>query len=192
MKISRNDGTSLADYLLNGVEVSGITRDGENRMWIGTLGSGVVVTSSDGKTVYQEFNSGNSELPADNIYSIAYNPTSESMVISTDKGICEFFIGSSSQSGNADNGVRAYPNPVAPDYYGWITIDGLPDNSLVKIVDAKGNLVRVLGRAQGGSIQWDANNLHYRRVQTGVYYILASPGSESGGESRVGKILLMN
>lgn len=192
VKISRNDGTSLADYLLNGVEVSGITRDGENRMWIGTLGSGVVVTSSDGKTVYQEFNSGNSELPADNIYSIAYNPTSESMVISTDKGICEFFIGSSSQSGNADNGVRAYPNPVAPDYYGWITIDGLPDNSLVKIVDAKGNLVRELGRAQGGSIQWDANNLHYRRVQTGVYYILASPGSESGGESRVGKILVMN
>lgn len=192
VKVSRNDGTSLADYLLNGVEVSGIARDNENRMWIATIGSGVVVTSSDGKTVYQEFNPQNSDIPSATVYDIAFNPSSGSMVMSTDKGICEFTIGSSSQTGAEGNGVRAYPNPVAPDYYGWITIDGLPDNALVKIVDAKGNLVRELGRAQGGSVQWDANNLHYKRVQTGVYYILASPGGESGGESRVGKLLVMN
>lgn len=192
VKVSRNDGTSLADYLLNGVEVSGIAHDSEGRMWIATQGAGIVVTSADGRTIYQEFKAQNSGLPSNNLYEIAYNTPSNSMLIATDKGICEFFIGGSSQSGTATEGVRAYPNPVAPDYYGWITIDGLPDNSLVKIVDVKGNLVRELGRASGGSIQWDANNLHYKRVQTGVYYILASPGSSEGGETRVGKIMVMN
>ena len=29
--------------------------------------------------------------------------------------------------------VYAYPNPVRPDYTGWITIKGLMDNSLVKL-----------------------------------------------------------
>lgn len=192
VKVSRNDGTSLADYLLNGVEIAGIAHDSEGRKWIASVGAGVVVTSSDGKTVYQEFTAENSELPSNNLYSIVYNPSAGSMLMSTDKGLCEFFIGGSTQGVSDTDAVRAYPNPVAPDYYGWITIDGLPDNSLVKIVDVKGNLVRELGRASGGSVQWDANNLHYDRVKTGVYYILASPGSDGGGETRVGKIMVMN
>lgn len=52
--------------------------------------------------------------------------------------------------------------------------------------------MRELGRAEGGSIQWDLNNLQFKRVQTGVYYILASPAGDSGNESRVGKVLVMN
>ncbi|MDE6011110.1 MAG: T9SS type A sorting domain-containing protein [Muribaculaceae bacterium] len=192
VKVSRNDGTSLADYLLNGVEITGIEHDAEGRMWIATSGAGVVVTSGDGKRIYQEFTSETSDLPSNIVYNVAYNPSTRSMMFSTAKGLCEFFIGGT-DSGAQDAGeVRAYPNPVAPDYYGWVTIDGLPDNSLVKIVDTKGHLVRELGRAEGGSIQWDVNNLHYRRVQTGVYYILVSPGTDAGGESRVGKILVMN
>lgn len=192
VKVSRNDGTSLADYLLNGVEIAGIAHDAEGRKWIASQGAGVVVTSPDARTVYQEFTVENSELPSNYINTIAYNPSTGSMLMSTDKGICEFFIGGSSNSPAASDNVRAYPNPVTPDYYGWITIDGLPDNALVKIVDVKGNLVRELGRASGGSVQWDANNLHYQRVKTGIYYILASPGSDAGGESRVGKIMVMN
>lgn len=192
VKVSRNDGTSLADYLLNGVEVSSIAHDAEGRKWIATQGAGIVVTSSDGKRIYQEFTAENSELPSNLIYCIEYVPATRSMMISTSKGLCEFFIGGASSSSEDSDEVRAYPNPVAPDYYGWVTIDGVPDNSLVKIVDAKGHLVRELGRAEGGSIQWDVNNLHYRRVQTGVYYILCSPGADAGGETRVGKILVMN
>lgn len=191
IKVARNDGTSLADYLLNGVGVNSIIADPEGRKWFGSAGAGIVVTSSDGKTVLGEFTTANSEIPSDNVYSLCYNPSSRSMMVSTDKGLAELFLGGAPGASDGEQRVRAYPNPVAPDYYGWVTIDGLPDNSLVKIVDAQGNLVRELGRAEAGSIQWDVNNLYNRRVNTGVYYILSSPASGSG-DSNVAKILIMN
>ncbi|MBD5268753.1 MAG: hypothetical protein HDS45_04045 [Bacteroides sp.] len=191
VKISRNDGTSFADYLLSGVAVNSITADASSRKWFGTQGAGIVVTSADGRTVLAEFTAENSDLLSDNIYQLQYVPQTNSVVISTDKGICEFFIGGGANSRGEENQVRAYPNPVAPDYYGWVTIDGLPDNSMVKIVDASGALVKELGKAEAGSIQWDVNNLHFKRVQTGVYYVLSSPASGTG-ESNVAKILVMN
>ncbi len=192
VKVARNDGTSLADYLLNGVSVNAMASDAEGRKWLATAGAGIVVVSSDAKKVYGEFTLENSDLPSNTVYDIAYNPGTHSMLISTDKGLAEFFIGGSADGNTDTDKVRAYPNPVAPDYYGWVTIDGVPDNALIKIVDAQGNLVRELGRAEGGSIQWDVNNLNYKRVRTGVYYILASSTSEGSGETRVGKVLVMN
>ena len=151
-----------------------------------------MVTSADGRRIYDEFSAENSGLPSNTVYYLEYNPGAKSIMMSTANGLAEFAIGSSGEeAGDADR-VRAYPNPVAPDYYGWVTIDGLPDDALVKIVDSKGTIVRELGRAEAGSAQWDINNLNYKRVQTGVYYIMASSASEGGKEVRVGKILVMN
>lgn len=191
VKVARNDGTELADYLLSGVGVNSIAVDASGRKWLGTIGAGIVVTTSDCRTILMEFTQANSDLLSDNIFFLEYNPSSNSMMISTDKGLCEFYIGGSANNPNVENQVRAFPNPVAPDFYGWVTIDGLPDNSLVKIVDSQGSLVRELGIAEAGSIQWDVNNLHHSRVPTGVYYVLSSSAS-GGKESSVAKILVMN
>lgn len=191
VKVARNDGTSLADYLLSGVGVNGMTEDASGRKWLGTIGAGVVVTSADCKTIIAEFTAANSGLLSDNIYTIQYIPETNSVMIATDRGVCEFFIGGSAERPALENEVRAYPNPVAPDYYGWVTIDGLPDNALVKIVDAQGSLVRELGRAESGVAQWDVYNMHHQRVKTGVYYVLSS-SSTGGNESNVAKILVMN
>ena len=191
VKVARNDGTSLADYLLSGVGVNGLTVDNSGRKWLGTIGAGIVVTSSDCKNIIAEFTAANSGLLSDNIYTLQYIPATNSVMISTDRGLCEFFIGGSASRPAQEDEVRAYPNPVTPDYYGWVTIDGLPDNALVKIVDAQGNLVRELGKAEAGSIQWDVYNMHHQRVKTGVYYVLSS-SSTGGSESNVTKILVMN
>lgn len=191
VKVARNDGTSLADYLLNGIGVNSIIIDPQGRKWFGTTGAGIVITSADGKTVYDELTTANSGLPSNIVYKICYNPDSNSMMISTEQGLCEFLLGATSAEGESTDKIRAFPNPVAPDYHGWVTIDGLPDNSLVKITDAYGNIVRELGVAESGSIQWDVLNMDYRRVNTGVYYVYASPASGSGS-SKVAKILVMN
>ncbi len=191
IKVSRNDGTSLADYLLNEVYVYGIMDDGQGRKWFSTNGAGLVVTTSDGRKVLGEFTRENSYLPDNMVYSSAYNPATRSVLISTDKGLAEFFPSGGASSGEEDS-VRAYPNPVAPDYYGFVTIDNLPDNALVKIVDAQGGIVCDLGIVDSGSVQWDVTGMDHRRVKTGVYYIMVSGSSSESSFGSVGKILVMN
>lgn len=126
VKIARNDGTSLADYLLNGVRPNAMIADASGRKWIGTQGAGIVVTSSDCKTIIDEFTAANSDLPSDVIYCLAYNPENSSIMVSTDKGICEFFMGGDPDNAPEADAVKAYPNPVTPDYYGWVNIEGSP------------------------------------------------------------------
>ena len=112
-------------------------------------------------------------------------------MISTAKGLCEFFPSGEGDGSDFDN-LRIFPNPVRPEYFGWVTIDGLTEGALVKITDAHGNTVRELGRVEGGTIQWDAANLNGKRVPSGVYYILASGGESDSGLARVGKVLVVN
>ena len=72
-----------------------------------------------------------------------------------------------------------------------MTIDGLEEDTLVKITSASGQLIRELGRAEGGTIQWDIMDMNHRRVPSGIYYILTSPASGSG-PSGVTKIMVMS
>lgn len=88
--------------------------------------------------------------------------------------------------------VRAYPNPVRPDYFGYVTIDGLGEDALVKICDAAGNLVKELGPAQGGEVKWDITNHSNVRVKTGVYFVLASSGAGDTNLANVTKVMVVN
>ncbi len=191
IKVSRNDGTSLADYLLSGISVNHIAIDGKGRKWFSLPSGGIVVTSADGKTILEEISSDNSMLPSDIVYATCYNPERNSMMIGTSAGICEYFL-SSAGGNSSESDVKIYPNPVRPDYYGWVTIEGLEDDALVKIADAAGNIVCELGPASGGRLQWDAAGRDRNRVASGVYYILASSGKDGGNYSAVGKVLVMN
>lgn len=190
IKVSRNDGTNLADYLLNEVPVNGIISDPNGRKWFITNGAGVVCTSSDGREIIAEYNTTNSGLPDDYVYGIAYDPSTSSMMISTREGITQFFLSSGVSSGSND--VKAYPNPVRPDYFGYVTIEGIPSGSLVKITDSAGNVVKELGKAGSSDLNWDVTNKQFKRVASGVYYILASGSDDSSGYSSVGKILVVN
>ncbi|MDE5968190.1 MAG: hypothetical protein K2G64_03700, partial [Muribaculaceae bacterium] len=87
--------------------------------------------------------------------------------------------------------VYAYPNPVRPDYYGWIVVKNLMDNSVVKIADAAGNVI-FNGVSEGGMISWDGCDLTGQRVKTGVYYVFASKSGESQSAKAVTKILVVN
>lgn len=190
IKVPRNDGTNLADFLLNETRVNHISTDASGRKWFSTTGAGLVCTSSDGRTIMSEYTTANSDILDDNVYCTAYNARNNSMMVSTASGLCELFLSGSSFSGDDMSDVRVYPNPVRPDYYGYVTIDGLVENALVKIADAHGNIVKELGRAQSGSIQWDTTNLNARKVNSGVYHVLMS-GPENSATSAVAKVLIV-
>ncbi|MDE5807868.1 MAG: T9SS type A sorting domain-containing protein, partial [Muribaculaceae bacterium] len=191
VKVARNDGTSLADYLLDGAMVNKIAVDGQGRKWFATNGGGITCTSSSGSEVVNVYTAENSLLPSDYVYGLCYNPANNSMMISTDSGLAELYL--SGVAGGSDEGSAiAYPNPVRPDYFGYVNIEGLEDGSLVKITDSGGNLIKELGFAEGGSIKWDVTNLNNKRVRSGVYYVLASGSADSSGFAAATKILVVN
>ena len=192
IKVARNDGTNLADYLLNEINVHSMSEDGEGRKWFSTS-NGLVCTSSDGRTILAEFTTDNSYLPSNEVFATCYNPDNNSMLVATNGGLVEMFpSGSGGSSNGTGSEIRPFPNPVEPDFYGWVRIDNIADGSLVKITDSKGGLVKELGPARGGSVEWDVSGMNNRRVATGVYYIMVSPGSSGDGKAQIAKILVLN
>lgn len=192
IKVARNDGTQLADYLLDGVAVNAITADKSGKKWFGTMGGGVVVTNGAGTEILKNYTTKNSSLPSDDIYAICYSPSSNSMMISTGEGLAEVFLSSTAVDESGDDSIVIYPNPVRPDFYGEVTVSGLADNALVKIVDNAGSLVRELGLAAGGEIRWNITDMRSKRVRSGVYYVLASAGPNGESWTNKGKILVIN
>ena len=63
-------------------------------------------------------------------------------------------------------------------------------NSLVKIADASGNVVRQL-KSTGGTATWNGRDDSGERVKSGVYYIMGSSSDSSTGKGGVCKLLIM-
>lgn len=189
-KVPRNDGSNLADYLLNNIDITCMAVDGGNRKWFGTGGNGVYLISADLNTQVHHFLSSNSGLVSDNIESLAIDPKTGEVFIGTDKGLCSYLSDASEPSQTMDKETTyAYPNPVRPDYRGTITVTGLSYNADVKIVTAAGTLVAE-GRSQGGTFTWDGNDLDGKRVASGVYMVEAA--TEDGSKGVVCKIAVIN
>lgn len=190
IKVARNDGTNLADYLLDGVDIRAIASDGNGNKWFATLGAGLVQTSSDGTHVMRQLTHENSYLPSNDVFMTLYNPANNSMMVGTMEGLAEYFVPGSSSGQGFDN-VKVYPNPVRPDYVGYITIEGLMDNTLVKITDSEGNIVKELGSPYSGVARWDGTNIYGAKVNSGVYFVFTSRSGENASETNVAKILVV-
>lgn len=179
LKQPRNDGSGFADYLLNSVVVSDFAIDDAGRIWVATEGDGISVLQSDLRDIVATYNTDNSRLPTNYVSAIELDPHNNIVYFGTSYGLGAF---ASDQSPAMEdfNTVRAYPNPVRPDYYGVITIDSLMNDSLVKITDAQGNVIYT-GESIGGMMTWDGTNFNGRRVPSGVYYVMASQDGQSDG-----------
>ncbi len=160
-------------YFLDGEDVICIAVDGQNRKWLGTANQGVVLVSEDGTELLAQFDATNSLLPSSYIYSITYLPNSNSIMVVTDQGIAQYYYEAPSGVETYDN-VLAYPNPVTPDFTGYVTISGLVKDSYVTITDRKGNTVAQL-QASGTTVHWDACDADGSRLETGVYNVFAGP-----------------
>ena len=187
IKIPRNDGTNLADYLLNGEQVNAIAVDGSNRKWIGTESSGLYLMSEDGVETVEHFTTDNSPLLSDKILYISINPATGMVWVGTEVGLMSY------QSDASDpmpdySAAYAYPNPVREDYQGVITITGLMDETIVHILDSGGNLVCET-HSNGGIAVWDGRNGVGKHVASGVYTALCN--TADGKNHTMVKIMIM-
>ena len=189
VKVPRNDGTNLADYLLSGIDVTCMAIDGGGRKWFGTKANGVYLISADNMTQVKHITSSNSLLLSDNILSIAINNTTGEVFFGTDKGLCSYMSDATTPSDrpSGDN-TYAYPNPVRPGYTGPITIVGLSMNADVKIVTTNGVLVAA-GISNGGSFIWDGKDKSGKPVASGVYMVESA--DEDGNNSVVCKVAIV-
>lgn len=188
IKIPRNDGTNLADYLLGTERVNAIAVDGANRKWIGTQDAGLYLVSSDGTQILQNFTTNNSPLLSNTILSLALNNETGELFIGTDQGLISYMADATQATATYSN-VYAYPNPVRPDFQGVITITGLVANSQVKITDANGHVVYVT-TSNGGIATWNGNKANGSRVSSGVYLVFCV--SADGTQQVVTKILIIH
>jgi hypothetical protein len=187
IKIPRNDGSGLADYLLGTETVTTIAIDGANRKWFGTISSGAYLMSDDGKEELIHFTSSNSPLLSDNLVKIAVNGVTGEIWFGTSEGIVSFR--GDATTGNTDySGVYAFPNPVREDFEGVVTITGLVENSSVKITDVSGNLVYET-TSLGGQVTWDLRNYRSQRIATGVYLVFCT--NDDRTLARVIKVLVI-
>jgi len=187
IKVPRNDGSNLVDYLLGEERISAIAVDGANRKWIGTETSGLYLVSEDGLKTYQTFNVDNSPLPSNSITSLAISPITGEVFIGTAKGIVSYKA-KATEGSESFSKVYAYPNPVREDFNGDITITGLMENSIVKITSVSGKLVYET-TSLGGKAYWNGRNFNGQSVKTGVYLVYMS--TEDGAQSAVTKILIV-
>ncbi len=189
VKISRNDGTNLADYLLSKVPVKCIAIDGGNRKWVGTTANGVYLISADGQEIIEHFTTSNSPLLSDGINDIKINGETGEVYFATRSGLCSYRGDATDASENMDNSsLKVYPNPVRPEYTGEVHITGLMFNSNVKIVNAAGKLVYE-GTSIGGEFSWNCCYKSGKRCGSGIYYALCT--DEEGNKGAAAKILVI-
>jgi len=187
IKIPRNDGTGLADYLLGTETVTTIAVDGANRKWFGTMSSGAYLMSEDSKKELLHFNSTNSPLLSDDMVKISVNGLTGDVWFGTSEGIVSF-RGDATTGKDDYSGMYVFPNPVREDYEGLVTVTGLVEGSTVKITDISGNLVYETS-SLGGQVTWDLRNYRAARVATGVYLVFCS--NEDGSLAEVTKLLVI-
>lgn len=189
VKINRNDGSGLADYLLNDVSISCVAIDAANRKWVGTQTNGVFLISADGQEMIHHFTTDNSPLLSDNVQCIAAHPETGEVVFGTDKGLCSYISDATTPEEELKkSNVTVFPNPVTPDYNGPIAIRGLVSDTEVKIISTGGQLVWN-GTSAGGTCLWNGLANNGRRVASGIYHVVAN--TPEGGKAIITRIVVV-
>lgn len=160
-------------YLCEGSNVYDIGVDRADNKWLAT-DDGVFYTSPDGSEIYYHFTTANSDLPDNMVYSIECDTVNDRVYIYTGSGFAEYVPQGDAPTLDFNN-VVAIPNPVEPDYTGYVKIDHLMDNSFVTITNREGTVVAQLGPVKGRAL-WDGAGTDGERLPTGTYNIYTAQG----------------
>ena len=133
------------------------------------------------------FNVDNSPLLENTVTTMAIDANGE-VFFGTGSGVVSYRAQASTPSSDASD-VVAFPNPVYPEYDGYVGIKGLVENSLVRITTVDGAFVTQL-MSEGGQAVWDCTTIDGRKVSPGVYLIFTS--TKAGKERLATKILILN
>ena len=157
---------------VDGLQVNALCEEPDGTKWVGTNMDGIYHMSADGTQVLKHFNTDNSVLQSNQIYSMCYYPDNKSLVIVTSNGVVEYFSDASAEVGE-DSKVIVTPNPVRPDFTGFVTVMGLKNDAQVAITDATGR-AWYESTATAGKCEWDCCDSNGARVPAGNYTVVVN------------------
>jgi hypothetical protein len=175
------------EYLLGSTSITDIEVDGGNRKWIGTENAGLFLLSKDGSEIVASFTAENSPLISNNIMELEFNHTTGELFIITDRGMVSYRVDATYEDAEYAN-VSVFPNPVRPDFFGPITIQGIRYDSDIHVTDAAGNVVYKT-TSHGGTATWNGKTLQGERAKSGVYLFWTATNEGKG--RKVGKVVLI-
>ncbi len=165
----------IAGYVpLRGTVINCIAVDALNQKWIGTP-DGVIVLSPDGIQQVASYTvaSTNGKLIDDDIKSIAIDGNTGTVYFGTLFGLASLTTVAATPLPAFDK-LFVAPNPFIVPAGSQATIDGLVENSTLKILSIDGRLIRQI-KTPGGRIGfWDGKDEEGRYVSSGIYLIIAS------------------
>jgi len=174
---------------LNGLVVNTIAVDALNRKWVGTP-DGIIVLSADGIQVVESYTVASTEgkLISDDVRSIAIDSRTGTVYIGTLKGLSSLTTVAADPKPEFDQ-LTISPNPYLLPATGELLIDGLVENSTVKILSIDGSLIREIPSPGGRVGFWDGNDRNGNAVASGIYLVVAY--SPDGGKVATGKVAVV-
>jgi ligand-binding sensor domain-containing protein len=167
--------------------------DDLNNKWITTVGMGVKVYTYNGIWLndVEGFTTNNSGLLSNTVQDVAFDNQEGLVYIATNKGI-SIYKSPYAVYGKQYRSLKIFPSPYEiPDQQPMV-IDGLLQDSDVKIMTIDGTFIRNLtslkGEVIGQQAFWDGKDHRGRYVSSGVYLCLAYTKE---GDTTVGKIAVI-
>jgi hypothetical protein len=176
------------EFVLGKTHITDIEVDGGNRKWMGTANGGIILLSADGSEILEQFTTDNSPIISNVIVDLQLNQETGELYIVTDKGLVSYRTNATYEDPEYSN-VIVFPNPVKPNYFGPVTIQGIRYDSDVKVTDVAGNLI-YRTTSNGGTATWNGQNLNGEKAPTGVYFIWTATNFD-GRDRKVGKVMVI-
>ena len=183
------DSRAGRDFFLRDVTVNDLEVDPAGQVWVATT-SGAYLVNAAGNGLAREVTSDTSPLPSDDVLSIAVDPTTGRVFMTTTEGLFSF-AGDATRPDLTSEGLAMSVNPFRPaQTAGGVLVTGLAGaTSEVRVMTVAGDVVWA-GEVLGGSFRWDGRDQQTGRpVPSGVYLVAAAA---EDGETVYGKVAVIN
>jgi len=174
---------------LFGLVVNTIAVDPLNQKWVGTT-AGVFLLSPDGTQQLASYTVENTggKLIDNDVKSIGVDENTGTVYFGTNSGLASLTTSAAAPKTSFDE-LRVYPNPYYVPGSVPLTVDGLMENSTLKILTADGALVREVQTPGGRIGYWDGTDQSGSVVASGIYIIAAFSDT---GASVNGKVAVIH
>ncbi|MBO6622998.1 MAG: hypothetical protein JJ892_12975 [Balneola sp.] len=181
------DTSAVSRFLLRDINVSAMAVNDANEKWIGSANQGLYLLNSEGSRIIKRFTTENSPLFSNNIKSIAVNDITGEVFIATEGGLISY-QDIPKKPVTEMKELKVFPNPFNYDKNDQVIIEGLSDETKVKVLGVDGTVLNSFS-TNGGRVSWNGRDSSGNKLGSGIYYVVAvdSEGSSKG----VGKVVIV-